>query len=148
MAKSVPALVKGSLLEWARRSAKFSLLEAAAKLSIDQSTLLDWETNDDAKPTLAKLREIAKVYKRPLAVFYLDAPPRGFDVLRDLRMLDPDKPQVTTALEFALREASARREQAVELAQLLAYEVPAFGVSATLEDHPDVLAEKIRTRLG
>jgi Zn-dependent peptidase ImmA (M78 family)/transcriptional regulator with XRE-family HTH domain len=146
--KSVEALVKGSLLEWARHSAKISLADAADKLGVDQATLLAWETNDESKPTLAKLRDMARFYKRPLAVFYLDAPPKGFDVLRDFRMLDPDKPQITTALEFALREASARREQAVDLARLLGVDVPEFGITATLDDHPDVLAERVRARLG
>lgn len=148
MGKSVAALVKPSLLEWARRSAKISTADAAAKLGIDEPTLIEWETKDEPKPTLAKLRDMAKLYKRPLAVFYLDGPPKGFDVLRDFRMLDPDKPQITTALEFALRDASVRREQAVELARLLNVEVPSFGVTATVDDHPDVVAEKIRERLG
>lgn len=148
MAKSVEALVKSSLLEWARRTAKISTVDAAAKLGVDEATLIEWETTEEAKPTLARLRDMAKLYKRPLAVFYLDAPPRGFEVLRDFRMLDPEKPQITTALEFALREASARREQAVELARLLNVEIPIFGVTATLDDHPDVVAEKIRERLG
>jgi len=148
MAKSVEALVKPSLLEWARRTAKISTADAAAKLGVDEATLIEWETKGEPKPTLACLREMAKLYKRPLAVFYLDAPPQGFEVLRDFRMLDPEKPQITTALEFALREASARREQAVELARLLNVEIPVFGVAASLDDHPDVVAEKIRARLG
>jgi len=148
VAKSVEALVKPSLLEWARRSAKISTADAAAKLGVDEGTLIEWETKDEPKPTLARLREMAKLYKRALAVFYLDAPPKGFEVLRDFRMLDPEKPQITTALEFALRDASARREQAVELARMLNVEIPIFGVTATLEDHADVVAETIRARLG
>ena len=108
MAKSVEALVKPSLLEWARRSAKISTADAAAKLGVDEGTLIEWETKDEPKPTLARLREMAKLYKRALAVFYLDAPPKGFEVLRDFRMLDPEKPQITTALEFAQRSKITR----------------------------------------
>jgi Zn-dependent peptidase ImmA (M78 family)/transcriptional regulator with XRE-family HTH domain len=147
VARSVPALVKGSLLEWARRSAKMAVKDAAEKLKVDQSTLIEWETGKP-KPTLAKLREMAALYRRPLAVFYLPEPPTGFDAIHDFRLVDPERPSITTALEFALREVVARRERAVELALLVGYEPPRFEVRATLNDDADAVAKRIRDRLG
>jgi transcriptional regulator with XRE-family HTH domain len=81
MSSKVTAIVKPELLVWARQSAGLSLEEAARKgqLSFDRLNACE---RGESKLTIAQLRKLAQVYKRPLAVFYLSRPPT-FDALRD-----------------------------------------------------------------
>jgi len=84
MTRTPDALIKPELLVWARQSAGLSLDAAAAKLRVSAERLRSWET-DEARPTIAQLRTAARVYKRPLAIFYLPEPPLDFQPLRDYR---------------------------------------------------------------
>jgi len=72
---SVKAKVKPELLRWARESAGYSVTEAARKLSkLAPERLEQWESGED-QPTIAQLRHMARVYRRPLSVFYLPEVP-------------------------------------------------------------------------
>jgi len=72
---SVKAKVKPELLRWARESAGYSVTEAARKLSkLAPERLEQWESGED-QPTIARLRHMARVYRRPLSVFYLPEVP-------------------------------------------------------------------------
>src|SRR4030095_3461184 len=86
MARSVPALVKPELLVWARTSAGLSLERASDLAKIEEMTLGEWETGHDV-PSIAELRKLGEIYKRPIAVFFLAEPPRGFDAQREFRRL-------------------------------------------------------------
>jgi len=83
---SVKAKVKPELLRWARESAGYSVTEAARKLSkLAPERLEQWESGED-QPTIAQLRHMARVYRRPLSVFYLPEVPM-FPVMHDFRRL-------------------------------------------------------------
>ena len=75
MVKRVYASVKPAILEWARTSAGFTLDAAAAALKIDLASLVAWEAGSDDRPSVPQLRNMATLYKRPLAVFYLQEVP-------------------------------------------------------------------------
>jgi Zn-dependent peptidase ImmA (M78 family)/transcriptional regulator with XRE-family HTH domain len=118
MAKQIKALVKPSVLKWARQSLNLPLTDAAKKIGVKVSKLSDWESESGtSSPTIGQLRKAAGVYKRPLAVFFLSDPPRDFDALRDFRRL-PDPTQATPSpkLNLEIRRAQMRRETALELA--------------------------------
>ena len=73
---------------WARETAGFSLSDAAKRLKIDEAVLETWEdAKSDGAPTIPQLRKLASLFKRPLAVFYLEEAPQHFQVMRDLRRL-------------------------------------------------------------
>jgi transcriptional regulator with XRE-family HTH domain len=75
MARRVPALVKPELLVWARESAGISSVALAAELAgIDATVLGEWERGHGV-PSIAELRKLGEVYKRPIAVFFLPKPP-------------------------------------------------------------------------
>jgi transcriptional regulator with XRE-family HTH domain len=80
MARSVPALATPSLLAWGRNAARLSANAAAKRIGVSPAVLLEWEAGE-ARPSFAQLRKLADVYKRPLAVFYLAAPPTKFDAM-------------------------------------------------------------------
>ena len=115
---SIPALVEPSLLEWARRSANLEPIAAARKIGVPEGRVEQWERGE-AKPTIAQLREAAKVYRRAMAVFFLPEPPSGFDTLRDFRRLAVHaQSEWSAALHAEYRRAHAQRDVLLELAEL------------------------------
>src|SRR5437667_197854 len=92
MSQSIPALVKPALLIWAREKAGFQHEDAADKAGVAKQTLQSWERGED-RPTIAQLRKLGEVYKRPIAVFFLPAPPKDFDPQREFRRLPGVTPQ-------------------------------------------------------
>lgn len=143
-----PALVTPALVRWARTTAGFDVAAAAKKLKVATAALEAWETG--AKPpSLAQLRKMATLYKRPLAVFYLPEPPQGFTPLRDFRTVDGKRRTLETPrLALETRRAQQRREAALELAASLGEEPPPFPVTATLSQDPLAVADALRAALG
>jgi transcriptional regulator with XRE-family HTH domain len=83
----VRALVKPELLIWARESARLSVEQAAQKAQVKPpGRLVAWERGE-SQPTIGELRKLARVYKRPLAVFYLSERPKAFQAMNDFRRL-------------------------------------------------------------
>lgn len=74
MPASIPALVTPSVLEWARKESGYEPGPVAKKLQVRPEKVLAWEQGE-AKPTLRQAQALAKVYHRPLGVFYLPQPP-------------------------------------------------------------------------
>src|SRR6476646_95976 len=105
MPRSVPALVKPALLAWARERSGLRLEEASAKAKIDLALLHAWE-NGTERPSIAQVRRLGEIYKRPLAVFFLQEPPRDFDAQREFRRLPGVTPQnESPEMRLALRVA-------------------------------------------
>jgi Zn-dependent peptidase ImmA (M78 family) len=92
---------------------------------------------------------MADTYKRPLAAFYLPAPPPPTERPRDFRRapgegLGKDSP----ALLLEMRRAVYRREVAVELLDELDEESLPLTLTAGLGDDPEELGARIRDLLG
>jgi Zn-dependent peptidase ImmA (M78 family)/DNA-binding XRE family transcriptional regulator len=149
MAASVKALVKPELLVWARTSAHLSVEEAARKAQVKEEQLAAWE-KDEGQPSIPQLRKLGRVYKRPLAVFYLPKPPRTFDALRDFRRLPVAMAgRQSPELAFEIRRARARREIALDLYEELTGEEPkAFLSTARLTEDPEDVAVRLHDLLG
>src|SRR5262249_12013340 len=60
-----------TVLIWARESAGLPVELAAKKAAIGSERLAAWERGEQ-RPTFAQLRKLSEVYKRPLAIFYLN----------------------------------------------------------------------------
>src|SRR5882757_1826036 len=102
MAKSVKALINPAMLTWAREQAGYSLADAARKLGIDEARLQGLESGEEI-PTFARLLDMADHYKRPVSLFYLKQPPKGWQPIQDFRRLPGGgfSPQLT----YAIRQA-------------------------------------------
>ena len=109
-----------------------------------------WENdNEDLKPTIKQLRKIAKLYKRPVSLFYLTDPPQGFQPMRDFRRLPGDGLlSYSPALLYSIELAQQRRNLALELYQDVGEEIGEFVMRASLEDEPEALGARIRRDLG
>ena len=134
------------MLEWARTKANFDVAAAALKLGITGERLVEWERGE-SRPTIPQLRKAAKLYKRPLAAFYLPEPPRDFTLPNDYRRLpDAESGDYSPALLVAMRLADYRRSIALELDPQPA--TPEFVGTATTDQSADTLAERARAILG
>jgi Zn-dependent peptidase ImmA (M78 family) len=103
------AYITPKLLKWARETAKISLENAASKVPCAAEKLGEWESDDCQNyPTTKQAEKLAKLYRRPLAAFYLPDIPTDFDVLKDLR--SDGKGEYSTALIFMMREIQQKQE--------------------------------------
>jgi Zn-dependent peptidase ImmA (M78 family)/DNA-binding XRE family transcriptional regulator len=150
MAARVKSTINPALLTWARETAGFTPAEAAKRLKIDEERLGAWEDPaDDDAPSIPQLRKIASLFKRPLAVFYLQEAPPRFEVMRDLRRLPGiGARSYSSAVQLEIRAANERRELALELAGDLEQEVSKFTLSATMQEDSEVVGARIRAALG
>lgn len=101
------ALVTPIVLKWARESARLSLDTISEKLKITVEKLSSWEDGTD-QPTVKQAEKLAKLYRRPLAVFFLPDRPKDFDTLRDFRRKDHRR-EYSTALTFMIREIQSKQ---------------------------------------
>ncbi len=99
-----------SVLRWARESQGYSIDDVAQHLKRDPAEIAAWESESrDAAPTYAQLEDLAyTLYKRPLAVFFLPAPPREPAVKQEFRTLpDLDLEQLAADTRYQIRLARA-----------------------------------------
>lgn len=142
------APVTPSVLKWARQTSGVSVEDAAKRASVTVERLESWEAGA-AEPTLAKLRDLATMYGRPLAIFFLPEPPTDYSTPRDFRKL-PDEParHWSRGLHKVWRRALEQQDVAVELLED-EDEAPVFQVPAlTLEMDPEDAGATARAALG
>ena len=98
------------MLRWARESQGYSIDDVAQHLKRNPAEIAAWESeSSDAAPTYAQLEDLAyTLYKRPLAVFFLPAPPREPVVKQEFRTLpDLDLEQLAADTRYQIRLARA-----------------------------------------
>lgn len=142
-----PALITPSVLRWARLRINMPLEKAAKRLKVEPERLEAWERGDE-KPTFAKAKEIAQMYRRPLAIFYLPEPPDAMEMLHDFRRL-PSTEQVapSTALLLEIERAEYLRSIALQLAPLDGTEFEHLH-SVSIDDNAERVATNVREILG
>lgn len=142
------ALVTPSLLTWARTSAGFDVATVSRKLKVADSLMLAWESGAQSL-SITRLRKLADLYKRPIAVFYLPELPLDFDALRDFRQVAGvvATPR-SSRLAIETRVAQQRREAAMEITRQLGDEITYVPLSARLDDAPASVAARVREALG
>lgn len=148
MAKRITASVKPALLIWARESVRLSLDEAAQKAKFSVEVIAAWESGD-ASPSIPQLRKLGEVYKRPLAVFFLSAPPQGFDAQKEFRRLAGVRPgKESPELMLAIRNAAFHREAALQLMEDLGEQPQVIDFQLHPSDPPEEAANRVRQHLG
>lgn len=144
---SITALVEPSLLSWARQTANLEPLAAARKIGVPEVRVEEWE-DGKSRPTIAQLRDAARVYRRPLGVFFLPAPPEGFETMRDFRrVFGSGEAEWSAALHDEYRRAHAQRDALLEIAQLDGIEPPSAWRLGNLPDADALIAAAARRAL-
>jgi Zn-dependent peptidase ImmA (M78 family)/transcriptional regulator with XRE-family HTH domain len=148
MPRSQPAYVTGEVLKWARESINLDPEEAAERLDVPPDRLARWEAGSEL-PTIAQAREIASVYKRPLAAFFLPKPPLEFHVPHDFRRRFGAPPRrLSPDFLTEYRKAHYLRSLAVNYAdEPIGLPGELLG-TVLVEHHPEEVGEKVRKVLG
>src|SRR3989344_7299442 len=143
-----------SILKWAREKRLGPTLEAlSAKLqeSWKEATveqIQSWESGS-AYPSFTEVKKLAVLYKRPLAVFFLDSPPSALETPPDRRTIG-SKDNKDISPEGLLVIRKARRIQEIseslyeELGEKSTFKYPKYSIN----DDPVELADKVRADLG
>lgn len=147
MAGIIRAKLNPGILVWAREQAGISPEAAARKAGASIERLLSWETGT-AQPTLRQARLLAKAYRRPSALFYLESPPHAPPELRDFRRLPEEDTEQTPNLLYEVRRARFRREIALEIFRGIDEEVPSFALTASPDEPADTVGARLRSYLG
>lgn len=96
------------MLRWARKTVGLSVADVALSLKRKPEEIEAWESGDDA-PSYSQLEKLAyQLYKRPLAVFFLPAPPEEAIPQRKFRTLpDADLQALSRDTYLHIRRAHA-----------------------------------------
>lgn len=132
-------------LQWARESAKIHEEIAAAKVSISVERLKKWEEGID-QPTIHQAQTLAKVYKRPFAVFFLPEVPRDFQTLQDFRSIGAKS--LTTSSIFIIREIQQKQAWISDVNSENNEERLSFVGRFSINDQPIIVAQDILATLG
>jgi len=112
MSKALPVPF---MLKWARESIHYSIEDVAKKLKKNPQEIESWETGK-SYPTYKQLENLAKIYKRPIAVFYFPEPPLEQEPKEQFRTL-PDFifETFSPTVVKLIRKAQVMRENLNEL---------------------------------
>lgn len=142
------------VLRWAREKRFGPKMEILLEHWVDSwkgvtpELIRGWE-NGSAEPTFVQVKKLAEIYKRPLAVFFLNSPPQEKENPPDLRTIG-SKDHKTLSPEALLVIRKARRVQGIsaelyeELGEQPFFKYPRFK----LTDDPARLADKMRSDLS
>lgn len=148
MPQRIEAEINPQLLIWARKSVGIVTLEVAKKLKVSEQKISNWESGI-SKPSIPQLRKLAKLYKRPIAIFFLPKPPLTFDAMKDFRrQFDVELLLQSPALSVEIRRAHYKREIALELANEINEEIKLFTDSIRVSEDYDKISKEIRKSLA
>jgi Zn-dependent peptidase ImmA (M78 family) len=129
-----------------------SVEDVAHKLKRTTEEVMAWESEDGIAPTYSQLENLAyKVFKRPLAVFFLPAPPHEAQPVREFRSLpDADLQSLQADTYIQVRKAHAYQITLKELfegrnpsGRHISQEIP-----LDLRESVEVQASEVRKALG
>ena len=147
MAQVSPVSANPRLLEWARQESGWPLERVAKRLQIKVERVEAWEKGERT-PTLRQIEELARLFHRPLSVFFLSRPPRLAPLAAEYRRLPGIRPgHESPQLRLALRQMLARRENALNLYAELGMSTPPFSLSARLDENPAEVGARLRDAL-
>lgn len=142
---SSPAIaVTPSLLVWAREEGGYDPASAAKRLRVPEERLLAWEAGE-RRPTFKQVEKLARVFHRPLSVFFMPQPPQVPPLAAEYRRLPGVQPgHETPEFRLAVRQMVARRENALNLMTELGDQIPLFELRAHLRERPVEVGRRLR----
>lgn len=140
--------VDPSLVRWAREAAGLTPLVAAKKIGISAAKLTQWETpGATERPTPRQLEKLADAVKRPVATFFLPAPPLELPLPADFRRAPASGAveALSPASRIAIRRARRLQQLYLELGDI-PVRAPLPRITRTTS--PEVAARDARGLLG
>ncbi len=106
--------INPEVLRWAREEAGYSTPEISTKLNTGEESYLEWETNGADIP-FSTLKDIARAYKRQIAVFFLSQTPKKSIKPTDYRNINLRSARLSSEALLAIRRANRYRDTLLEL---------------------------------
>lgn len=104
MGRRIKIDINPQLLQWAREESGYKTDEIAEKLDIEPEKYIKWEQTGKDIP-IGKLKNIAKQYKRQLAIFFLSDPPPKLKLPKDFRNLSIRDKGLSRDIRLAIRRS-------------------------------------------
>ena len=139
------AFITPNVLKWARESARMSEVNAAAKVSVTEDRLKDWESGI-GQPTIRQAQALAKAYKRPFALFFLPDIPKDFQPLQDFRK--NGSKDLTTSSIFIIREIQQKQAWISDVYKEENEKKLTFFGRFTINENPEIVAQNILDTLN
>ena len=148
MPLALPVPINPSVLEWARKESGYPVDRVADRLHVKPERIEAWERGD-RPPTLRQVQELARLFHRPLNVFFLPSPPQVPPLAAEYRRLPGVTPgQEAPELRLAVRQMINRRETALSLMEELGEPVTNFALQAHLNEEAEAVGDRLRAALG
>jgi len=139
------ANITPNVLKWARESAKITEEIAASKAAVPIEKFREWETGN-AYPTIKQAQKLAKVYKRPFALFFLPDVPTDFQPLQDFRKTGSK--ELGTSSIFIIREIQQKQAWIREVNEENDENKVPFIGKYSIKDNPKIVAQDILNELN
>lgn len=148
MPSSQTTAINPSLLAWAREESGYPLDRVAKRLQVKQERVAAWEAGE-RQPTLRQVENLARLFHRPLSVFFMPRPPQLPPLAAAYRRLPNVEPgHESPELRLALRQMLTRRENALNLMGELGGPIPDFTLRAQLRESPAEVGKRLRLATG
>lgn len=156
MSKNLYVHIRPEVLKWARESlhldqntaVEYFDKKSRKKFSLDLKTIQRYET-EPSEIRLTLLKEFAKLYKRPLAVFFMDSPPKERRLPKDFRTLSTEtNEELSSKVMFVIRKIERTQlitqELSKELGITYAFKLHKYPLSSD----PNDLARELRKKVN
>jgi Zn-dependent peptidase ImmA (M78 family)/transcriptional regulator with XRE-family HTH domain len=142
------AEITPEVLAWARVSLGLKQEDAAKRLKVPTDRIDGWERGV-GRPSIPQAEKLAGLYKRPLAVMYMPAPPREPAPPSDFRTLPGNhEAELSPTSRLAIRKAQRLQRIAAELAHDLGIARSVKLPRVSLAGDPENTASRVREDLG
>lgn len=146
MSRSVEFPITPSVLKWAIDESGYTVPEVSEWIDGGTTTLLKWLDND-AKPTLAEVKLLARKLHRQVATFLLPAPPEAPAVnIRFRHPLSNHERSLNPVERRFIRRAHRLQDAHLWLSRELGLDEPEFAQESTLASAM-AAADRLRVRL-
>lgn len=137
--------INPEVLQWARKTAKMTVEDAASKVSVKVERYESWEKGED-QPTIRQAQKLAHNFRRPFALFFFPKVPKDFQPLQDYRKAG--SVELGTASTFIIREIQQKQAWISELNKESGEDPLPFVGRFSLRDRPSQVAADILSTLA
>ncbi|MEX0656962.1 MAG: ImmA/IrrE family metallo-endopeptidase [Nitrosopumilaceae archaeon] len=140
--------VKPEIMKWAIDSSGWEIEELAKKLKVTDAAINNWKTRNQ-EIEIRKLEKLSEFVKRPLAIFFLENPPKESE-LTDYRKLPHEQAvKLTRNTVNAIRNARYLQSSAEELMKIQGINPkPTINIKITMQTLPEEAARTERKKIG
>lgn len=141
-----------SVLKWARERSGYSEDEVVKHLRekrVSDTVFRQWELGK-IQPTYPQLKKLAKLYKRPVALFFFPNPPEEEPIEKDFRktLSAENIIELSPRMRYLVRLAKVKMINLEELLDSTTSNAPVIHLKSKQNETAEQLAKRIRNEIG